>query len=86
MKVEKNTVDANKRNIIFLAIAKYLSGFGSYVYDVGIAIYLFEQTQSVAVMGGFFVSQLLLAIIILFTGKIIDQYNKKRRIRNQKNR
>ena len=78
MKAGKNTGDVNKRNIIFLAIAKYLSGFGSYVYDVGIAIYLFEQTQSVAVMGGFFVSQLLPAIIILFTGKIIDQYNKKR--------
>lgn len=59
-------------------MAKYLSGFASYIYDVGIVIYLFFNTQSVGVVGGFFVSQLLPAIIILFTGKVIDSHSKKK--------
>lgn len=43
-----------RKNLIFLAVAKYLSGFASYIYDVGIVIYLFSNTQSVGVVGGFF--------------------------------
>lgn len=67
-----------RKNLIFLAMAKYLSGFASYIYDVGIVIYLFSNTQSVGIVGGFFVSQLLPAIIILFTGKVIDSHSKKK--------
>ena len=69
---------SDNKNLIFLASAKYLSVYASYIYDVGIVIYLFSNTQSVEVIGGFFVSQLLPAIIILFTGKIIDQNDKKK--------
>lgn len=68
----------DQKNLIFLAMAKYLSGFASYIYDVGIVIYLFSNTQSVGIVGGFFVSQLLPAIIILFTGKVIDSHSKKK--------
>lgn len=68
----------DRRNLILLAIAKYISGFASYIYDVGIVIYLFSSTQSVEIIGGFFVSQLLPAIIILFTGKVIDTHSKKK--------
>lgn len=66
----------DRKNLVLLAVAKYLSGFASYIYDVGIVIYLFSNTQSVGVVGGFFVSQLLPAIIILFTGKMIDSHSK----------
>lgn len=66
-----------KRNLILLASAKFISGFAAYIYDVGIVIYLFEQTGSVTVIGGFFVSQLLPAFVILLTGSVIDRYNKK---------
>ncbi len=44
----------DQKNLIFLAMAKYLSGFASYIYDVGIVIYLFSNTQSVGIVGGFF--------------------------------
>lgn len=43
----------DQKNLIFLAMAKYLSGFASYIYDVGIVIYLFSNTQSVGIVGGF---------------------------------
>lgn len=66
-----------RQNLILLASAKFISGFAAYIYDVGIVIYLFEQTGSVAVIGGFFVSQLLPAFVILLTGSVIDRYIKK---------
>lgn len=62
---------------MILALAKFLSGFADYVYDVGIVIYLYDKTGSVAVIGGFFVSQFLPAFIMMVTGGIIDKYNKK---------
>ena len=40
----------DQKNLIFLAMAKYLSGFASYIYDVGIVIYLFSNTQSVGIV------------------------------------
>lgn len=66
-----------KQNLFLLSLAKFLSGFAGYIYDIGIVIYLFSQTQSVAVIGGFFISQFLPALIILFTGKLIDTHNQK---------
>lgn len=65
------------RNLFLLCLTKFLSGFAGYIYDIGIVIYLFQKTESVAVIGGFFVSQFLPAFIILMTGGIIDRYNKK---------
>lgn len=67
----------NQKNLYLLSLTKFLSGFAGYIYDIGIVIYLFEKTESVAVIGGFFVSQFLSAFIILMTGGIIDRYNKK---------
>lgn len=64
-------------NVLLISLAKLLSGFAGYVYDIGIVIYLFQETESVAVIGGFFVSQFLPALIILVSGGIIDKYNKK---------
>ena len=64
-------------NMFLLSLAKFLSGFAGYIYDIGIVIYLFSQTKSVAAIGGFFISQFLPALIILFTGKLIDTHNKK---------
>ena len=66
-----------KQNLFLLSLAKFLSGFAGYIYDIGIVIYLFSQTKSVAVIGGFFISQFLPALIILFTGKLIDTHNQK---------
>lgn len=67
----------DNKNIVLLSMAKLLSSFAFYLYDIGIVIYLFDETQSVAVVGGFFVSQLLPAFIILLSGALIDRYNKK---------
>ena len=67
----------NITNLILISIAKFLSGFASYIYDVGIAIYLFDETRSVAVMSGFFISQLLPVFVILLSGGVIDRYSKK---------
>lgn len=64
-------------NMFLLSLAKFLSGFAGYIYDIGIVIYLFSQTKSVAAIGGFFISQFLPALIILFTGKLIDTHNQK---------
>lgn len=66
-----------KQNLFLLSLAKFLSGFAGYIYDIGIVIYLFNQTQSVVVISGFFISQFLPALIILFTGKLIDTHNQK---------
>ncbi len=74
----KNTeLYQNRRNLCLISWAKFLSGFAGYIYDIGIVIYLFEETESVAVIGGFFVAQFLPAFIILVIGGIIDKYNKK---------
>lgn len=66
-----------RQNLFLMSLAKFLSGFAGYIYDIGIVIYLFSQTKSVAVIGGFFISQFLSALIILFTGKLIDTHNQK---------
>lgn len=66
------------KNLTMLSTAKFLSGFAGYVYDVGIVIYLYNMTESVAVIGGFFVSQFLPAFVMLMLGEMIDRYNKKR--------
>lgn len=75
--MENEQIYSYKYNLILLAAAKLLSGFAGYIYDIGIVIYLFGETQSVAVIGGFFISQLLPAFIILLSGGIIDRFNKK---------
>lgn len=75
--MENEQIYSYKYNLILLAAAKLLSGFAGYIYDIGIVIYLFGETQSVAVIGGFFISQLLPAFIILLSGGIIDKFNKK---------
>ena len=66
-----------RQNLFLMSLAKFLSGFAGYIYHIGIVIYLFSQTKSVAVIGGFFISQFLPALIILFTGKLIDTHNQK---------
>ncbi|MEE1526747.1 MAG: MFS transporter [Blautia sp.] len=66
-----------RQNLFLMSLAKFLSGFAGYIYDIGIVIYLFSQTKSVAVIGGFFISQFLPALIILFTGRLIDTHNQK---------
>lgn len=66
-----------RQNLFLMSLAKFLSGFAGYIYDIGIVIYLFSQTKSVAAIGGFFISQFLPALIILFTGKLIDTHNQK---------
>ena len=33
------------KNLTMLSIAKFLSGFAGYVYDVGIVIYLYKMTE-----------------------------------------
>lgn len=70
-------LNQNRKNLCLISLAKFLSGFAGYIYDIGIVIYLFQETESAAVVGGFFVSQFLPAFIILVTGGIIDKYNKK---------
>lgn len=75
--MRKIQLESEVKNLVMLSSAKLLSGFACYIYDVGIVIYLYEKTQSVAIIGGFFVSQLLPAFIILLSGQLIDKYNKK---------
>ena len=78
--MNKTIFYTDKKNLVLLSVAKLLSGFSSYIYDVGIVIYLFEETQSVAAIGVFFICQLLPAFIILLSGQVIDCYNKKKLI------
>lgn len=70
-------LNQNRKNLCLISLAKFLSGFAGYIYDIGIVIYLFQETESAAVIGGFFVSQFLPAFIIFVMGGIIDKYNKK---------
>lgn len=72
-----NEETMNKRNLMLLAVAKFLSGFAGYIYDVGIVIYLYEQTGSETVIGGFFIAQLFPAFITFLAGAVIDRYNKR---------
>lgn len=68
---------SNNKNLIALSAAKLLSGFASYIYDIGIVIYLYDRTESAAVISGFFVAQLLPTFFLVWFGKTIDRYNKK---------
>ena len=70
-------LNQNRKNLCLISLAKFLSGFAGYIYDIGIVIYLFQETESAAVIGGFFVSQFLPSFIIFVMGGIIDKYNKK---------
>lgn len=49
----------NRSNLWIISLTKFLSGFAGYIYDIGIVIYLFQETKSVAVIGGFFAAQFL---------------------------
>ena len=35
-----------RQNLFLMSLAKFLSGFAGYIYDIGIVIYLFSQTKS----------------------------------------
>lgn len=75
--MRKRNAKQNNINLFLLCLTKFLSGFAGYIYDIGIVIYLFQETESVVAIGGFFVSQFLPAFIVLIMGGIIDKYNKK---------
>ena len=52
-------------------------GVSSYIFDIGIVIYLYQKNQSLQEVGGFFIAQLLPAILVLFSGEIIDYFQSK---------
>lgn len=64
--------------ILKLGMVKFLSGFVGYLYDISVVIYLFSERGSTAMLSGFFISRILPALLILFTGITIDKYDKKK--------
>ena len=66
--MRKRNAKQNNINLFLLCLTKFLSGFAGYIYDIGIVIYLFQETESVVAIGGFFVSQFLPAFIVLIMG------------------
>lgn len=67
-----------ERNLWLLVIARFFGEFASYIFDVGVLIYLYSETESMAVVSGFFLTQILPALFTMFFGKYIDQYRKNR--------
>ena len=67
-----------ERNLWLLVIARFFGEFASYIFDVGVLIYLYSETESMAVVSGFFLTQILPALFTMFFGKYIDKYRKNR--------
>lgn len=65
------------KNIFYLVILKIFMSFSSYLFDIGIVIYLYQGSQSLDVVGGFFIAQLLPAILVLISGELIDYFQSK---------
>lgn len=60
-----------------LSVIRTLQECAIYILDIGILVYLYDNTKSGFVVSGFYVSQLLPAGIVVFLGIIIDKYRKK---------
>ena len=59
-----------ERNLWLLVIARFFGEFASYIFDVGVLIYLYSETESMAVVSGFFLTQILPALFTMFFGNI----------------
>lgn len=66
-----------KLRIILLSIVRILPECAIYILDIGILVFLYDSTESGAIVSSFYVSQLLPAFIIVFVGSVIDRYGKK---------
>ena len=55
-----------ERNLWLLVIARFFGEFASYIFDVGVLIYLYSETESMAVVSGFFLTQILPALFTIF--------------------
>lgn len=73
----KNYFNRDNKNLILFLVSLFFSEIAIYIFDIGIIIYLYKSTESSAILSGFFISQLLPAFIVLFTGATIDKYNKR---------
>lgn len=70
-------LNKEKQNIFLLIISSFFSNIASYIFDIGILIYLYDNTKSASIVSGYFISQILPAFLVLFFGITIDKYNKK---------
>lgn len=66
------------RNIAYMGIGKFLANFSMYIYEVGVLIFLYEKTSSLAAVSGFFVSQIVPALFVMIMGGTIDRIDNRR--------
>lgn len=66
-----------KLKIVLLSIVRLLPECAIYILDIGILVFLYDSTESGAIVSSFYVSQLLPAFVIVFAGCVIDRYGKK---------
>ncbi len=65
-------------NFFFLLITNFISSLGDYIYQVGIIVYLYTETDSAAVIGGYFIIQFTSSLILSpIIGTFIDRLDKK---------
>ena len=69
-----------KKQTFLFMLAYFLSSCASYIFDIGVLVYLYNETESLAIVGTFFTLQLIPALLILIFGRTIDLYSRKRLI------
>ena len=74
----KNTeLHQNRKNLWLISQAKFLSGFAGYIYDIGIVIYLFQKTESVAVVGDSLLPSFCLPLLFWLSEELLINIIKK---------
>lgn len=65
------------RNTIYIGLAKFFSNFAAYIYEIGVLIYIYEETDSVLAVSGLIVSQIIPTLLVMLVGNIIDKFNNQ---------
>lgn len=65
-------------NFFYIFIANFISSLGDYIYQVGIIVYLYNETKSAPIIGGYFIIQFVSSLALTpIIGTLIDRWNKK---------
>lgn len=71
----------SNKNFALLVMGGFISSIGDYLYNIGITIYLYNETKSIKAIALMWLSRAVLRIPMQYlSGIIADRYNKKKAI------
>lgn len=65
------------KNTIYIGLGKLSVNFAAYIYEIGILIYLYEETDSILAVSGLIVSQIIPTLVVMISGNVIDKLNNQ---------